>query len=361
MLLRLGLGLSHRSGGSGSTNTAPHDIELTWEGGDDTFTLAESVSASTIGALTATDDQGNPLTFTITADESGVLVISGSNIVTDDDMVVGEYDFTVRATDTGALYVEQEFTITVTDALTNLDGMAPNGAFSLSRQMLTGYGGAFYTETSGAITSIRDQDETITGVDDQGSAGNRPALSTAGPNSVACADFNGTSHVLQSNGASVISNQILVNSKFIVVSAIFDVISTAVTASFATVGHALVCDATGRIGLFGCVDTVDKIFAANYVTGATDQHVGIAITEGTTYVLALRHDGTTLWVSVNGGAESSIASGNTEGAWGALRFGQGGASAFFNGKLFEAAFWKTIPSADDRAKIIAYFMDHVGA
>jgi hypothetical protein len=71
--------------------------------------------------LVAEDAEGNPLTITITDDEDGkfTIVPDGGDgfpqlrIV--ETLTAGTYTPVVRATDPGGLYVEQEFTITVTE------------------------------------------------------------------------------------------------------------------------------------------------------------------------------------------------------------------------------------------------------
>lgn len=149
-------------------------------------------------------------------------------------------------------------------------------------------------------------------------------------------------------------NYVGASAKCIIISAIFDVITQATGG--ATSGHALVTDATGRAGIYGYVDTgVKKVFAANF-DGTVDQ-AGVAVTEGTAYVIQLRHDGSTIKVSINGGAEVSVASGATSGALGALRFGSRG-SALFDGKLFEAAIFS---DSTARPSVVADFMAHCGA
>lgn len=239
-----------------------------------------------------------------------------------------------------------------------LDGLSPSGAFSFSRQLLTAYGGAFYTDIAGAITTFYDQ--ALTGdATDSATAGFRPTLSTAGPNSKACGDFDGSSDVLTGPD---LSSYVTDSSKFIIVSAIFDDLSTGISASFATIGHTLVSDESGRSGLFGgTYAAVTRVWAANYDGGASDDHIGQIIAIDTAYVITLRHESNVLYVSVNGAAETSVASGATSGAMGVLRFGFRTGAAYFNGKLFECALFSTIPSAGDRTTLIADFMDHVGA
>jgi hypothetical protein len=103
---------------TGVTNTAPHDVVVTWA--DDrpspTFTAAEMVTdflAATL--LSATDDEGNPLAWASSPHDNLAIGADGHSIVvTSDFSGASSSAITVRATDPGGLYVEQEFTITVT-------------------------------------------------------------------------------------------------------------------------------------------------------------------------------------------------------------------------------------------------------
>jgi len=232
-----------------------------------------------------------------------------------------------------------------------LDGTGVTAAFSLSRSLLQTFQAAKYLDTAGAITRIYNQ--VLSGdVTDGATSTRRPALATAFPNSITCADFDGSSDYLD---GSAISNYIGASSKFIVATLIFDSIS--ITTGGVTAGHAAVVDSTGRTGIFGYNDGADKAFAANF--DGTVDGAGVAVTEGTAYVVTCRHDGTNVHVSINGGAETSVASGATSGAMGTLRFGYRG-NGFFDGKLAEAALWSTVPDESTRNAIIADFMAHAG-
>lgn len=243
-------------------------------------------------------------------------------------------------------------------AMTAIDHLFPTGAWSMSRNLLSAYGGSLYADTSGAITTFYDQSGSARNATDGGTAARRPAVSTAGPNSRACADFDGSSDYLE---GSDMDNHVLVGTAYIILSAIFDVISEAVTVNFATVGHTPISDASGKLGVYACNDAgTDKIYAANYVSGASDTRTSQNGTEGTAYVIELRHESGTLYLRINGGTETSIASGNTSANLGNLRMGYRG-NAYFDGKLFEMATFNTIPSSNQRDKLMAMFKSHVGA
>ena len=75
-----------------------------------------------------------------------------------------------------------------------------------------------------------------------------------------------------------------------------------------------------------------SLMAYNY--DSNSDTVLIAISTGTAYVARMRHDSGTLYLSINGGAESSVASGNTGSVTGSVKIGSDGStSQKFNGKI----------------------------
>lgn len=116
---------------TGVTNTAPTDIILAEDTigtvggeitGDHTGTLPVASfiipgAPFDIFRLGMTDPEGNPGSFTLVDDNDGKFFIGipGNGWITvAETLGVGPHTFTVRATDPGDLYVEQEFMITVT-------------------------------------------------------------------------------------------------------------------------------------------------------------------------------------------------------------------------------------------------------
>ena len=233
---------------------------------------------------------------------------------------------------------------------TILSGTSPTFVISLSRILIDGYTDPLYDETSGAITAIRDQ--TNTGdVTDATVAGRRPSLTTSGPNSVACARFDGGSDYLT---GLAISNYMTNSSKFIVLSLLPNTIDTNARMALAS--------STGTVQMYGInTSSTDRLRVANFDVSTSDV-VTITAPEDAVYVLTLRHEGGTLYGSLNGAAESSIASGNTSVMTALLQFGSQNGSALFNYDLYECAIYgATIPDATKRGQIVANFMTHVGA
>jgi hypothetical protein len=128
-------GLSDLS--STGTNTAPHDLDVhAWN--EPTVAGGSISQADTVGTIPAipgeychiadfsvTDDEGDPVHWDFISDETTRLIIVEPQLggmfgvgmlkVGLPAVATGDYNFTLRATDLpGYLYVEQEFTITVT-------------------------------------------------------------------------------------------------------------------------------------------------------------------------------------------------------------------------------------------------------
>lgn len=114
---------------TGVVNTAPTNLRASWIAvvSNETDTSASIVHANVSGGLSpeshatlfdilCDDAEGNPVTYSVTDTEGGKFALSegGLQLVVVADLSVGEYTPVVRATNPGGLYVEQEFTITVT-------------------------------------------------------------------------------------------------------------------------------------------------------------------------------------------------------------------------------------------------------
>ena len=246
-----------------------------------------------------------------------------------------------------ALFIESDVFFTHTVASYPLEGTGPTFAASLSRDLLSTASGR-YTESSGAIISILDQTGGSNHVTDGGTSTRRPALTTAGPNSRECADFDGSTDFLVDSAIGITTSD-----AWILMSVIFDTIDGTT--------RALLSDGGQIVTLFSLDSGGDKIFFQNN-SGGIAQNANRAATAGTVYVLAARHEGGTIYLSVNGDAETSTASGNSN-PLGNLTLG---AYDFVgnlpgDGKIFEVATWSTIPDSSTRAALIADFMDWVGA
>ena len=301
------------------------DIQLAINGDGDAYDFSTSGDDQASWDPELTDQPFTPLT-NIPDVESGAAI--AAYFASDD---FGTYTITVT-------WVEAEAGI--------LDGTSPTGAFSLSRKLLSAHSGALYTDTGGAITAVVDQ--AGVGNITAPTAAERPTLSTAGSNSRACADFNGTTNYL--NSAQV---RFSASSKYVVVSFIPDTITGTgvIVSSFLNPSFYI-----GTTDVFG----PDQILGQNH-DGNNDNPV-TAATEDTTYVASLRHNGTTLFLRVNNGTEVTIASGAST-ANGAFGWGAHDAlfGLFHDGPIFESATWDTQPDLATRNAIEQNFMAWVGA
>ena len=91
----------------------------------------------------------------------------------------------------------------------------------------------------------------------------------------------------------------------------------------------ILVDTFGYIGLH-----IKNGSAMAYNFDSNSDTVLIAISTGTAYVARMRHDGGTLYLSINGGAESSVASGDTGDLTNPTRIGADAeGTRFFNGKI----------------------------
>lgn len=114
---------------TGITNTAPSGITIEWAGFDGT--VPEDRVDNIEGQLTTADADGNPVTYTLVDDPDprwslflgSILRFNVSGGL--DYETEPSYSVTVRATDPGGLYVEEEFTITVTNVVEAMNSVAP--------------------------------------------------------------------------------------------------------------------------------------------------------------------------------------------------------------------------------------------
>lgn len=242
-----------------------------------------------------------------------------------------------------------------------LDGTSPNGAWSFSRDLLTAFAGSTrFDQASGVVSTLYDQSGNGRNLA-QATEANRPAVTTAGPNGIVCADFTPVDYLV---GASL-SNFIANNSGYMIVSFLPDTISTNNANSWTN--HGILTD--GSVALMGLylrntdadVGDPDTIQAYNW-DGSADVASSAAIIAGTAYVAEWKHESGNISVRINGGTWVDVASGNTSGLTGLLTMGTGNTTAggSLDGKGFEAAIWSSIPASGVRDAIVADFMAHIG-
>lgn len=241
-----------------------------------------------------------------------------------------------------------------------LDGVSGvTAAWSASRNLLSSFGaGSKYTDAGGgAISSLNDQSGNSRNLTDGGSSTRRPALSTAGPNSIACLDFDGSSDYL--TGAAI-SNFISNSSGYMLASFIIDT----VTANSANPyeNEPILGEAGGFMGIYirNTTGTPETAQAYNW-DGNADAATAAVIDTATAYVVEWWHDSGNLYLCVNNGTPVSVASGNTSNVTNALGLGKAytGSGAALDGKVFEAYTASAVPAS--RSTIAADIMTHIGA
>lgn len=198
----------------------------------------------------------------------------------------------------------------------------------------------------------------------QGTAANRPAVATAGPNGRTCADFDGSNDSLVN---AAISNFVTASAGYMAVSFIADTIVTNNVNLWTN--HGIATDGAGGIfGLYirntdatpGNPDTVD---AFNW-DGASKAASSASIIAGTAYVVEWkRASGTTTSVRVNGGSWIDAAAGNLTSLTGLFTLGTGnGTSAgSLDGKIFELITFSTVPTSGQQDALAANMKTYIGA
>jgi len=245
-----------------------------------------------------------------------------------------------------------------------LDGLSPTGAWSASRDLLTTFiGGSRYTDAgSGAISSFKDQSGNSRDLNDGTFAARRPTLTTGGPNSRSCLDFDGSSDVLSTEAGVNISNFMTASNGYMVISLIADAV--VVNDATAYNNDGVLADIGGFMGIYlrNTAGTPETVQAYNF-DGSVDVAASAVINTGTVYVVEWRHEGGNLYVRVNGTGEQTAASGNMSTLSNPLGMGAGysGSGVKSNIKVFEAAVFSTVPGSTARDALVADLMSHVGA
>lgn len=220
-----------------------------------------------------------------------------------------------------------------------LDGLSPTAAWSLSRNLLSAYGGSRYSDVSGAITQLTDQTGNARNLTDNATVGHRPTLTTAGPNSRACAGFNGSSNFLTSGVAVPLSSFISASTGVMLVSCIINAITLNNGTTY--LNDWLLADAGQFAGMFLRNTGGGTAYAYNW-DGNDDHATATGVALSTPCVLSWRHESGNIFMGVNG-VETSIASGNTQTLTNGITMGGAGVQ-FATVQVFEAATFSTVPA-----------------
>lgn len=244
-----------------------------------------------------------------------------------------------------------------------------------------GGGAAYHPDDDGAgadmyiLAGADDITESGTGVDTwawrntgstniykQGTDANRPSYNATGVLSKPCVTFNGTSDVMLARNAAD-SADIPVSAILAAggIGAILCVFATsAVTSTSATAydNDTILGDDSGVFGLVLHKTGVPVYSFRTWAWDGTADKADTTINLNTGYVGMWRKpDTSTLYSSVNGGSETSVASGTVSTLTAGLQLGDG-VGEEFTGELYCIMAWKSAPA--DIADIISRLMTYYG-
>lgn len=261
------------------------------------------------------------------------------------------YIVTVRATNVFGSTTDQTITVTVTDVADDpLDPYTTGltGAWSMGRRLVSAYGaGSFFTNASGFVSVLNDQAGSARNF--TSGAGARPTVTTAGPLSRQAADFVSNGIFLT---AAALSNFIANNNGFFVVVCQIDAYTNANNRPLLDITNDNIninITAGGQTPLAKNNDGSSDFAAAASTMSTAAPHV-----------ITWRHEGGTLFCSLDGGSEGAgAASGNTSSLAGLLQLSSSSTS-WFDGKIYELYVWNVAPSSGNRAAIIAQAKTYAG-
>lgn len=187
----------------------------------------------------------------------------------------------------------------------------------------------------------------------QATAGARPTYRASQVNGWPTLEFDGTDDRLFNAIAISAYIDAAAYSTFIVFAA--DAINTNAVNTYDN--DTLIADQAGPY--FG-VHLKSAPTAHAYNWDGSDDNASVAITLATYAVLHTRHDTGAIKASVNGGAEASTASGNTQVLTNVFGIGRGANVAFFDGHIARILIYNAALSAPNVASVIAYLKTRYG-
>lgn len=233
-----------------------------------------------------------------------------------------------------------------------LDGLSNlTGAWSMGRDLLTSYiGSSRYTDSSGAVSALNDQTGNARHLT-QGTAANRPAVSTGGSASRACAAFDNSNDYMD---GVAISALIANNAGYVIASGIPLTLDTNDTTNY-PYNDVMFCDTGGYMGAF--MRSGGNAVAYNYDGTQDVAQIG-TVSANNPAVIEWRHEGGNIYVRVNGGSWSSAtASGNTQVLTGLFRIGTTfGNATYTHIKFFEMATFNAVPNDTIKDALAANFL-----
>lgn len=171
-----------------------------------------------------------------------------------------------------------------------------------------------------------------------------------------CIDFDGTEYYqlkTQTGAAAKALSDLITASAFTMLFAVYPE-SVTLSDPSPDSNHSILADGGGFFGVtLKLVSGVPKALVYNY-DGAMDE-VTATVTVNATNIIMVRHESGNLFISVNGGAESSVASGNTQTITGTVYLGT--LVGFLNGRIGELATYNAALTGTTLSDAIQYFKD----
>lgn len=231
-----------------------------------------------------------------------------------------------------------------------LDGLSPTGAWSPSRKLLTSYVGSLYSLTTGHVSTLNDHSGNSRDLGTP-ATGTAPTIDSSG---IVALSHNGTSDWLTS--AAVASTFLSATAGYMIAS----IKPSGFTSDSGTtyVNAPILCDGGANASLTVRDNSGSPLlYATNWGGG---QNVQKSIVANTVYVVEWLHDSGVLYLRLNGSGEVSVSSGNTSFS-GPLNLGGRSLGTFFQGLIYEAATFSTIPTLAERDAMVQAFGTYVGA
>ena len=173
-----------------------------------------------------------------------------------------------------------------------------------------------------------------------------------------CLDFDGTDDQMNAQdfvGSDAQASEFLgASAKTILVAFYGESITAANALSYDN--HALFCDGlAGFLGIF-LKNNGGQRQAIAYNWDGNEDQVAININEAQSHVVVYRHDGTNLFISVDGGSELFVPSGATTTMTGNMRIGFGlGTGTRYNGRIGEIAVYNAALTGSNLTDAVSYF------
>ncbi len=238
-----------------------------------------------------------------------------------------------------------------------LDGLTGvTGAWSMSRNLLSAYSGAYYTDTGadGTVDFLLDQTGSGSAKDfiKFSVSSPLPTLATAGANNRACLRFNGADQRMTTS--SIASNFLSVTDGYMVASFVpWDITTNAATDDNNDIVLSILY---GGISLINGGGTAYAVRASNLEAGTVWRSTPAdTIVLGTANVYEWWHTGGVLYGRLNAGTTRTVGSSDTVDLNAGIRLGTAGSGIYTQIDIAEMAVLNTVPSSGQRDALVAGF------